>query len=157
MLRFVIHRIFQAVLTILGVMILTFLLFRLVAGDVAAMHAGQKATEQAKADWRHKHGYDKPSWTLVNIHRRLKLVDATRGPYPFKVVDPEGSLLADNLTLVLEPLDGLPEGLDWYQGDPNGASEQSAGQTGNKVQSLLGRYAIWLERDDPDHVDRARD
>jgi peptide/nickel transport system permease protein len=41
-------------------MLVTFLLFRIVSGDIAAAHLGPKATIQQKAEWSHKFGYDKP-------------------------------------------------------------------------------------------------
>jgi peptide/nickel transport system permease protein len=51
---------FQAIFTIFGVMLVTFLLFRVIGGDIAAAHLGPKATIQQKKDWTHKFGYDKP-------------------------------------------------------------------------------------------------
>lgn len=62
---YVLRRLVQAVFTIFGVMLLTFLLFRVVAGDIAAAHLGQKATAKQLAEWRAKHGYDKP--LLLNL------------------------------------------------------------------------------------------
>lgn len=61
---YILRRLVQAVFTIFGVMLITFLLFRMVAGDVAAAHLGPKVTEQQKRDWLHKYGYDKPK--LIN-------------------------------------------------------------------------------------------
>jgi peptide/nickel transport system permease protein len=76
---YIIRRLLQAALTILGVMLLTFLLFRGVAGgDIAAAHVGAKATEQQRADWLHRHGYDRP--LLLNVHRRLVIVDTSSPP-----------------------------------------------------------------------------
>lgn len=60
MLRFVLRRIVQAMVTLLGVMLITFLLFNVVAGDIAAQVLGPKATEAAKQDLRQKHGFDVP-------------------------------------------------------------------------------------------------
>lgn len=54
------RRLIQAVFTVFGVMLVTFLLFRVIAGDIAAAHLGPKATIQQKAEWEHKFGYDKP-------------------------------------------------------------------------------------------------
>ena len=85
MLGFVIRRLIQAVFTIFGVMLLTFVLFRQVAGDIAAAHVGEKATEEGKAAWRHSHGYDKPMW--LHCHNRLQLTDQTEGDDFFKVRD----------------------------------------------------------------------
>src|SRR3990172_10300490 len=57
---YIVRRLMQAVFTILGVMLITFVLFRLVAGDIAAARLGQKATAQQRKDFLHKFGYDKP-------------------------------------------------------------------------------------------------
>lgn len=122
---YVLRRLAQAVLTIFGVMIVTFLLFRVVAGDIAAVYVGQKGTEQAKADWRHAHGYDRP-W-LLNFHSRLRLVDLTGGGQPFFVHDAEDeegkpvSRIVDNLGLI-------PADDDAY--------------------TYYGRYVFGLSRDD---------
>ncbi|NLX22627.1 MAG: ABC transporter permease [Phycisphaerae bacterium] len=61
---YVIRRLVQAVFTIFGVMLVTFLLFRVVAGDIAGAHLGPKATEQQKREWLKKYGYDRP--LLIN-------------------------------------------------------------------------------------------
>jgi len=73
------------VLTILGVMLISFLLFRGIAGDIAAIHAGEKSSEQYKAEWRHRHGYDRP--LVFNMHRRLVLADRTAGKLRLDVQD----------------------------------------------------------------------
>jgi len=57
---YVLRRLMQAVFTVFGVMLITFVLFRLVAGDIAGAHLGPKATNQQRAEWERKHGYDKP-------------------------------------------------------------------------------------------------
>ena len=117
---YVLRRLGQAVLTIFGVMILTFLLFRVVDGDIAAGFVGQKGTEQAKADWRHRHGYDRPD--LLNVHDRLRLTDLTEGSDPFYIEDAPGSTFTDSLGLI--PSD-----------------------TANDV--FLGQYVLGLSRETP--------
>jgi peptide/nickel transport system permease protein len=57
---YVIRRLGQAVFTVFGVMLITFVLFRIVAGNIASAHLGPKATAQQRADWLRKTGYDKP-------------------------------------------------------------------------------------------------
>ncbi len=99
MLSYVLRRLVLAVFTVFGVMVLTFLLFRGVAGDVAAAHVGAKATAQQLADWRHRHGYDRPMW--VNLHAQLTLTDRTGGDArPFAVREPAGSNAAEALALI---------------------------------------------------------
>ncbi|MBN1943393.1 MAG: ABC transporter permease [Phycisphaerae bacterium] len=98
MIAYILRRLRLAALTILGVMLLTFLLFRVIAGDIAAAHVGQKATDQQKADWRHKYGYDKP--LLLNLHEQFMLTDATGGASPFHLKNAPGTLLAERLAMV---------------------------------------------------------
>lgn len=108
MLGYILRRLFHAALTIFGVMLLTFLLFRVVAADVASANLGQRATERQKAEWRHKHGYDKPM--LVNVHRRLIITDRTKGKGTLTVRDPKGSNVANALALVIPGRTGDEEG-----------------------------------------------
>lgn len=98
MLRFLLRRLGLSALTIFGVMVITFLLFRVIAGDIAAAHVGQKATERQKADWRHLHGYDRP--LLVNLDGRLKIDDHTAGKGSLQISDAPGSEAADSLSLL---------------------------------------------------------
>jgi len=122
MTRFVVRRLLQSLLTILGVMVVTFLLFRVVSGDIAAAHEGAKATEQAKAVWRHLHGYDRP--LVVNVHRRLKIADLTKGDDALLILDvaDDESKAADRLALLPSDIEGESRsirlgryvlGLDW--------------------------------------------
>jgi len=103
MLIFILRRTGWAALTIFGVMLFTFVLFRwFVAGDIAGANGGMKAPEQDKAAWRHRFGYDKPM--LLNVHRQLAIFDKTQGDKPFMISDPvgSGSLAANSLALALE-------------------------------------------------------
>jgi peptide/nickel transport system permease protein len=65
MAAYIIRRLIQAVFTVFGVLLITFILFRIVAGDIAAAHLGPKATIQQRTEWLHKYGYDKP--LFVNV------------------------------------------------------------------------------------------
>jgi len=64
---YVIRRLIQSVFTIFGVMMLTFLLFRVIAGDIAGAHMGPKATVQQRLEWEKKYGYDKPLILSANV------------------------------------------------------------------------------------------
>jgi peptide/nickel transport system permease protein len=99
--RYIFRRLFQSVFTIFGVMILTFFLFRYVAGDIAAAHLGEKATEQAKADWRLRHGYNKP--LLLNIHNQILVRDCTTGDFALDLEDAGEGTFVDQLALTLTP------------------------------------------------------
>ena len=63
MIHYIIRRILYAIPLLIGVNILTFILFFVVnsPSDMARMQLGQKhVTEQAIANWQHQHGYDLP-------------------------------------------------------------------------------------------------
>lgn len=81
---YVLRRLFQAVFTIFGVMLFTFLLFRVVSGDIASAHLGAKATDQQRQEWRRKFGYDKPY--LINREPGHKLWDSQFTYYLVKTV-----------------------------------------------------------------------
>lgn len=100
MLLYILRRLGLGVLTILGVLLITFVLFRVVAGDIAAANLGERASETKKAEWRHRHGYDMPA--VVNYHQRLLLTDHTMGPGTFSAQDIGGSAAGEALALVVE-------------------------------------------------------
>ncbi|MFW6154370.1 MAG: ABC transporter permease [Planctomycetota bacterium] len=122
---FIVRRLLQAVVTIIGVMIVTFLLFRGIAGDIAAAHLGARATEAQKADWRQKYGYDRP--LLLNVHGRLVLTDHSGGAGTFRVTDATGgATIVDAMAFVpVAPDDGAT------------------------THQRAGRYRIGLSADDP--------
>lgn len=62
MLRFVLRRCALAVPSLLGLLILTFVLIRLVPSDPAAAMAGDAATPEQIAQIRHQYGLDLPVW-----------------------------------------------------------------------------------------------
>lgn len=127
MIRYIFRRLVQSAWTVLGVMVITFLLFRAMAGDIAAAHKGRKATLQERADWLHMHGYDRPLW--VNYHRRLLMTDRTQGDKPFFARDVKGSKAVDALALIAAP---------------------ASGDIGRQpAQKLFGRYVPWLSVDTP--------
>jgi peptide/nickel transport system permease protein len=92
MAAYIIRRLLQSVLTIFGVMLLTFLLFRVIAGDVSANYVNVKLGREAQRAWLQRHGLDKPwpqqfadhLWNSVTFEGRsfrnesLTLVDIVR-------------------------------------------------------------------------------
>ena len=60
MLRFILRRVLTAIPSLLGLLIITFLLIRVVPGDPAAALAGDNATPQQIAAIRHQYGFDRP-------------------------------------------------------------------------------------------------
>lgn len=123
MIAYILRRLTLAALTIFGVTILTFLLFRAMPGDIAAAHIGQKATQQQRADWMHRNGYDRP--LVLNVDRRLMIIDRTKGTKPFSARDVGKGTAADDLALFAAQAD---DGAD-------------------KAQQLLGRYVPFLSND----------
>jgi peptide/nickel transport system permease protein len=103
-------------------MLISFLLFRAIAGDIASIHAGAKNSEQYRQEWRQRHGYDRP--LMLNLHRMLMFEDKSAGRFPLDVKDvmdeTRYSRTGDVLALVLS-------------------------QTSNSVR--VGRYVPWLSMD----------
>ncbi len=70
MLPFLLRRVVQAALTVLGIMLLTFLLFNVIAGDVSSYFVSHKAGEQQRQAWLEKHGLDQPKHVQFVHHLR---------------------------------------------------------------------------------------
>src|SRR6476659_5710814 len=60
MLRFVLRRVLTAIPSLLGLLVVTFLLIRVVPADPAAALAGDNATPQQIEAIRHEYGFDRP-------------------------------------------------------------------------------------------------
>jgi peptide/nickel transport system permease protein len=101
--QYIFRRLIQAVFTVLGVMLLTFVLFRVIAGDVSTAYVNQKLGVEARQAFYEKHKLDRPG--IFNYHRRLLLTDNTSGPHIFEVIDAAGSLSAKNFNLHLAPME----------------------------------------------------
>jgi peptide/nickel transport system permease protein len=101
MMHYIVRRLVQAVFTVLGVMLLTFVLFRVIAGDVSTAYVNQKLGAEARQAFYEKHKLDRPG--ILNFHRRLVLTDNTAGPHTFEIADRGGSLAARALNLHLAP------------------------------------------------------
>jgi len=128
MLRFIVRRLLHAVFTIFGVMLITFLLFRVVSGDVSANFVNPKLGAKARLDWLHRHGYDLP--VVVNLHRRVYFQDRTEGGQPMFVTDPKGSTASGRLGLVLAAEQGQRPAED---ADPNAPERLARRMTGHYV------------------------
>ncbi len=96
MARYIFRRLIHAAFTLFGVMLLTFLLFRVVAGDVSTAFVNQKLGQEARYAFEEKHKLDRPP--LVNYHRRILLTDHTHGREVLWLEDANGS----KATAVLE-------------------------------------------------------
>jgi peptide/nickel transport system permease protein len=83
MVSYVIRRLLLLIPTILGILLLTFSLFTLAAGDPARQYAGKHATPEALASVRHKMGIDKPLWlNFPEFHQTHKLGSLFNAQFP---------------------------------------------------------------------------
>ncbi len=99
--RYVIRRLLEMIPTAFGVLVLTFLLFHVVAGSPAEVVLGKNASAEALADFDARFGYDKPllvgRWTQIRALPDLPVarlqVDAQSGraPLPLTYPLPEGT------------------------------------------------------------------
>lgn len=62
---YIIRRLVNAIPVVFGVMLITFLLFRVVGGDISAELAGKGASPELIAEIKHEYGLDKP--LIINI------------------------------------------------------------------------------------------
>ena len=97
--NFIFRRLIQAVFTVLGVMILTFLLFNRISGNIASQYVGKKADKEARERWEEKHGLNDPVfintekpwrfWEKTQFHAHLKNCVTLSGKswkYPDKTI-----------------------------------------------------------------------
>ena len=107
MLRYLLRRLLQAVPTVLGVILLTFILFYAVGGSPASAVLGQHASAQALAEFDARHGYDLPlffgNWTAT---RALDPVDFATAPPRLRAAWDAGGSPPDPLRL--DPGQPLP-------------------------------------------------
>ena len=78
MIGYIIRRFLYAIPVLIGVNVITFVLFFIVntPDDMARMHLGQKhVTEQAIERWKYEHGYDKPVLWNQAAHGKQKFFD----------------------------------------------------------------------------------
>jgi peptide/nickel transport system permease protein len=68
MLRFFLRRMLSAIPSMIGLMIVTFLLIRVVPADPAAALAGDNATPQQIAEIRHQYGFDRPIYEQLLLY-----------------------------------------------------------------------------------------
>ena len=94
---FILRRLAQAVFTVLGVMLLTFVLFRLVTGDVTAQFVNPKLGKEARLAWLRKNRLDRPM--VLNLRRRLIFTDRSAGDGALAVGQVPGSRAAEALGL----------------------------------------------------------
>jgi peptide/nickel transport system permease protein len=107
MLYYIIRRIFQSVLTVFGVMLITFILFRMIAGDVSTAYVNKKLGREARQAFYEKHKLNKPA--LFNVHGRMRILDMTTGHHITGIEDIHGARIARACNLHLKA-GALPRG-----------------------------------------------
>ena len=60
MTQYIVRRIIYFIPVLIGVSLITFILMRMVPGDVAQVALGASATEESLAEFRHNYGLDEP-------------------------------------------------------------------------------------------------
>jgi peptide/nickel transport system permease protein len=116
--RYVTRRLLQAIPTVAGVVLITFVLFNVVGGSPAAMVLGQNAGARSLEEFDEARGYNKPlffgHWTGT---RALEPVTFDTAPPSVRAqwgADESGPLrLEDGETLTLPLAFPLPEGESW--------------------------------------------
>ena len=117
--RFILRRFIQAIFTIFGVMLVTFILFNVIAGDISYSFVGAKASREERRDFYEKHKLNLPKY--INYHRRLELLDKTGGEELLSLKDTGGTNASAAFDMRLT---AYPEDISRHR------------------QRLLGRY-IW--------------
>lgn len=97
--RYIVKRLLQAIPTLLGVTVITFLVLRL-SGDPAYMVLGETATREAVATYRAQHGLDKP----LHLQYLQFMRGALTGDFgnSLRYREPVGRLLLSRLPATVE-------------------------------------------------------
>ena len=147
---YILRRLGWSLLTIFGVMVLTFYLFRVVGGDIASSWVGQKASRRQRIEWEHRNGYDRPLW--INIHSRLVVLDQAGGEEPLDVSEAsKGTQALEALALVLPTGEEIRElGLQKEAAANQPATRPlKAAESQQMVRALVGRFVWRLDRRTP--------
>ena len=115
--RYLARRLLQAIPTVAGVVLITFVLFNVVGGSPAALVLGQNAGARALEEFDAARGYDKPlfcgHWTKT---RALETVDfetappgvrEPRGAYGFKPFAADGKIVSNETIDDLRDREGV--------------------------------------------------
>ena len=116
--RYVARRLGQAIPTVAGVVLITFVLFNVVGGSPAAMVLGQNAGARALAEFDAARGYDKPlfcgNWTKTRALEAVDFETASPGVRAAWGAGETGPLrLEDGQELQLPLTFPLPAGERW--------------------------------------------
>ena len=114
--RFLVRRLLQSVFTVFGVMLVCFLLFRVMSGDISAAYTGQHSSYVDREVFMRKHKLDLP--LVYNYARRLEVVDHTTGDSVLQAADvsPKKTRVTAALGLMLQQADIAADHLPTLQG-----------------------------------------
>ena len=73
MTAYIIRRLLYAVPTVLGILLITFILFNLIPGDPSYDMAGKAASAETIAEIRHEYGFDKPRFLDIQALRQGRI------------------------------------------------------------------------------------
>ncbi len=85
MCAFILRRLGQAVLTVIGVMLVTFVLFRVIGGDISASYLAPDASQAARERFYRQHGLDRP--LLVDTTKPITSAEFWDSQFTHHVVD----------------------------------------------------------------------
>ncbi|HEX6458405.1 MAG TPA: ABC transporter permease [Thermoleophilaceae bacterium] len=101
MVRYLIRRLFWAVVTLIFVSFVTFVIFYVLPpGDPAVLRAGHSANPQLVAEIRHLYGLDRPFWVQYWDYARAIVLHFNFG-YSYQVSQPVKTLIFDRLPATL--------------------------------------------------------
>ena len=159
MAKYILKRLIQSFFTVFGVMIITFLLFNIVAGDPSGAYMSPKATRQDRLDWLKNRNIDLPS--VLNRHTRLQFIDQTTGSEEYKIEDGGGYTLnsAADFQVIYQNDQTLPPGerlakrsiqtkrlADWCSTMPAGRDTKLDRFLKNSREKVLFRSKKYLEK-----------
>ena len=78
MISYIIRRLFYTIPIVFGVLVLTFLLFNIVGGDVTDQIAGKSASKETREEIRKEYGWDKPLIFAWDSQFRRHMVNAVK-------------------------------------------------------------------------------
>ena len=88
MAKYILKKLIHSFFTVLGVMIITFVLFNVVAGDPSASYVDSKSSKEDRLRWKKNNKVDLPA--ILNTDSRLQFVDNTKGKDEFSIISKNG-------------------------------------------------------------------
>ena len=93
MAKYILKKLIHSFFTVLGVMIITFVLFNVVAGDPSAAYVDSKSSAEDRQRWKKNNKVDLPA--IINIDSRLQFIDNTTGDKDLLITSKNGLKLSE--------------------------------------------------------------